>query len=53
MIIERDTSKFTISSQESILVALKKIVDTEGRILFVVAESGVLEGLFTNGDLLR
>ena len=53
MIIERDISKFIISSQESILVALKKIVDVEGRILFVVTESGILEGLFTNGDLLR
>lgn len=53
MIIERDILKYTISSQESIFNALKKIIDTKGRIIFVVTESGVLEGLFTNGDFLR
>ena len=53
MIIEKDILKCTISLQESIYTALRKIIDTKGRILFAVTESGVLEGVFTNGDFLR
>lgn len=53
MIIEKEFAKYTIFVQESIFNALRKIVQTKGRIVFAVNEMGVLEGLCTNGDFLR
>ena len=53
MIIEKDIFKYTIFFQESIFNALSKIIETKGRVLFAVTESGLLKGLLTNGDFLR
>ncbi|MEI7988217.1 MAG: N-acetylneuraminate synthase family protein [Chloroflexota bacterium] len=53
MVIEKDLSKYVINTQESIMNALKKIVDTKGRVVFAVTDMGILEGLCTNGDFLR
>ena len=51
-IVERDTSKYAVFSEGSILTALQKIEDSEG-IVFSVTDVGVLEGLLTSGDILR
>jgi N-acetylneuraminate synthase len=53
MIIEKDVSQYITYSHEPISTALEKIINTKGRIIFVTNESGILEGLFTNGDFLR
>lgn len=53
MIIERSFSKFVVFSEDSLLSALKKISDNKSRAIFAVSESGVLEGVLTDGDLRR
>lgn len=53
MIIEKDVSQYITYAHEPISAALEKIINTRGRIIFVANTSGILEGLFTNGDFLR
>ena len=53
MIIEKELSKYIIFTQESISNALKRIIETEGQIIFTVNDHGYLEGLLTKGDFLR
>ena len=53
MLIDRNLSKYIVFSEDSILKALKKISDNKSRIIFSVTESGVLEGVLTDGDLRR
>ncbi|CCQ59557.1 N-acetylneuraminate synthase family protein [Crocosphaera watsonii] len=53
MLIDRNLSKYIVFSEDSILNALKKISDNKSRIIFSVTESGVLEGVLTDGDLRR
>lgn len=53
MLIDRHISKYIVFAEESILNALKKISDNKSRIVFSVTESGVLEGLMTDGDFRR
>jgi N-acetylneuraminate synthase len=53
MIIDRNIQRCIIFSEDSILNALKKMSDNRIRIIFALNESGVLEGLATDGDLRR
>jgi N-acetylneuraminate synthase len=53
MIIEKDISKYIVNPLDSIQSSLNKNIENKGRIMCAVSESGVLEGLFTNGDFLR
>lgn len=53
MIIERNFSKFVVFSEDSLLSALNKINDNQCRAIFAVSESGILEGVLTDGDLRR
>ncbi len=53
MIIEKRFAKYTISLNETISAAVRKIVEVKARILIVIDESGKLKGLFTHGDFLR
>jgi N-acetylneuraminate synthase len=53
MIIERNFSKYVVFSEDTLLSALKKISDNKRRLIFVVSESGLLEGALTDGDLRR
>ena len=53
MIIENQISQYIVLAEDSILKALQKIVNHKGRVIFSVTEFGVLEGLLTNGDILR
>ncbi|HAC62458.1 MAG TPA: acetylneuraminic acid synthetase [Cyanothece sp. UBA12306] len=53
MLIDRNLAKYIVFSEDSILNALKKISDNKSRIIFSVTESGVLEGVLTDGDFRR
>lgn len=53
MIIDRNIQRCIIFSEDSVLNALKKMSDNKIRIIFALSESGVLEGLATDGDLRR
>ena len=53
MLIDRNLSKYIVFAEDSILNALKKISDNKSRIIFSVTESGVLEGIMTDGDFRR
>jgi N-acetylneuraminate synthase len=51
MLIDRQIKRFTISPEESVINALQKMCQTGSRVIFLTSESGVLEGIFTDGDL--
>jgi N-acetylneuraminate synthase len=53
MLIDRNLSKYIVFAEDSIFNALKKISDNKSRIIFSVTESGVLEGIVTDGDFRR
>jgi N-acetylneuraminate synthase len=53
MLIDKSLSKYIIFAEDSILNALKKISDNKSRIIFSVTESGILEGVMTDGDFRR
>lgn len=53
MLIDRSLTKYIVFAEESIINALKKISDNKSRIIFSVSESGVLEGVLTDGDFRR
>jgi len=51
MIIEKNISKYIIFGEDSLINALKRMCDNGTRFIFSVTESGILEGLLTDGDL--
>ncbi|RUT00234.1 acetylneuraminic acid synthetase [Dulcicalothrix desertica PCC 7102] len=53
MLIDRNIAKYIVFAEDSILNALQKISDNKCRIIFSVTESGVLEGVMTDGDFRR
>ncbi|MGB8700724.1 MAG: N-acetylneuraminate synthase family protein [Thermosynechococcaceae cyanobacterium] len=53
MFIDKNIVKFIVLSEESIFNALKKISDNKARIVFSINESGILEGVLTDGDVRR
>jgi sialic acid synthase SpsE/sugar phosphate isomerase/epimerase len=53
MFIDRNLSKYIVFSEDSIFNALKKISDNKSRIIFLVGESGILDGVLTDGDFRR
>lgn len=53
MIIERSYSRFIVFNEDSIQNALNKINNNKSRIIFVVSESGLLEGIISDGDIRR
>jgi N-acetylneuraminate synthase len=53
MFIEKKLSKYIVFAEDDIMIALKKISDNKSRIIFSVTESGVLEGVLTDGDFRR
>ncbi len=53
MIVDRDISKYIIHPDDSIHFALEKIAQAKSMIIIAVDQSGVVQGLFTNGDFLR
>jgi N-acetylneuraminate synthase len=53
MIIEREIAPFVVQADESLLHALQKISRNSARMVLAVGESGVLEGVMTDGDFRR
>jgi sialic acid synthase SpsE len=53
MIIEKNLAKYIIFAEDNIINALKKISDNKSRIIFSVTETGILEGVLTDGDFRR
>lgn len=53
MLIDRNISKYIVFAEDNILNALKKISDNKSRAIFSVTESGILEGVMTDGDFRR
>jgi len=53
MIIDKNVQKYIVFSEDSIIDALKKISDNKSGIVFSVTESGLLEGVVTDGDIRR
>ena len=51
MFIDRQVKRFTISPEESVINAFPKMCQTGSRAIFLTSEAGVLEGIFTDGDL--
>lgn len=51
MLIDRQIKPFTISSDESIINALQKMCQSGSRAILLTSDAGVLEGIFTDGDL--
>jgi sialic acid synthase SpsE/sugar phosphate isomerase/epimerase len=53
MIIDRNISQYIVFAEDYLINALKKISDNKSRIVFSVAETGILEGILTDGDFRR
>lgn len=53
MIIERNFTKYVVFCEDTLLSALNKINDNKSRVIFAVSESGVVEGVLTDGDVRR
>ena len=53
MLIDRNIAKYIVFAEDSVLNALQKISDNKSRIIFSVTESGVIEGIMTDGDFRR
>lgn len=53
MIIEKNIAKYIVFAEENILTALKKISENGSGLIFSVTDSGVLDGILSNGDFRR
>ena len=53
MIIDKEISELLVSSDSSVLSALRKIDENEQQIVFVVTSTGHLDGVLTDGDFRR
>lgn len=51
MRIDRQIGKYTVASKESVINALQKMCQTGSRMMLLTSDEGVLEGVFTDGDL--
>lgn len=53
MVIDKYVESFIVYSEDSIQHALQKINQNKKRLVYSVSESGVLEGIITDGDFRR
>ena len=53
ILIERNFTQFVVFAEDTILSALSKITANQSRLIFVVSESGILQGVLTDGDFRR
>ena len=51
--IEKNFTQFVVFAEDSILTALNKITANQSRLIFVVSESGILQGVLSDGDFRR
>jgi len=53
MHIEKNFTQFIVFAEDTILSALSKITANQTRLVFVVSESGILQGVMSDGDFRR
>ncbi|WP_083782649.1 N-acetylneuraminate synthase family protein [Cyanobium sp. PCC 7001] len=53
MQIERNFTQFVVFAEDTVLTALSKITANKSRLIFVVSESGILQGVLSDGDFRR
>jgi len=53
MIIDRKLEKYIVFTEDAIRLGLKKMDVNNMRVIFVVGETGILEGIITDGDFRR
>ena len=53
MQIEKNFTQYVIFAEDSILSALNKITINRSRLIFVVTEAGILQGVMSDGDFRR
>lgn len=53
MQIEKNFTQYVIFAEDSILTALNKITINRSRLIFVVTEAGILQGVMSDGDFRR
>ena len=51
--IERNFTQFVVFAEDPILTALNKITANKSRLIFVVSEAGILQGVLSDGDFRR
>ena len=51
--VDKNFTQFVVFAEDTILFALSKITANKSRLIFVVSESGVLQGVLTDGDFRR
>ena len=51
--IERNFTKYVVFAEDTILSALSKITANKSRLIFVVSEAGILQGVLSDGDFRR
>ena len=51
--IERNFTQFVVFAEDPILAALNKITANKCRLIFVVSEGGILQGVLSDGDFRR
>ena len=51
--IERNFTKYVVFAEDTILSALNKITTNKSRLIFVVSEAGILQGVLSDGDFRR
>ena len=50
MIIERNVAKYVIFSDDSLVNALRRISENKAGFVFALTETGIVEGVLTDGD---
>ena len=53
MIIERNVAKYVIFSDDSLVNALRRISENKAGFVFALTETGIVEGVLTDGDVRR
>lgn len=53
MQIEKNFTQYVIFAEDSILTALNKITINRSRLIFIVTEAGILQGVMSDGDFRR
>jgi N-acetylneuraminate synthase len=53
MFLDKDLAKYIVFAEDSVLNALQKIGANKSRIIFAVTQSGIVEGVLTDGDFRR
>ena len=51
--VDRNFTQFVVFAEDTILFALSKITANQSRLIFVVSENGILQGVLTDGDFRR